>query len=855
MLHSTYTLIPLAALVSYAVLFLVVVFNKPLTASRKSFAVYLLAMAVWSLAALLLRVYENSLLFWFRLMVSSALASMLALFQFVQDVLFRKYRFSLAIYFYSLAAMLLAQFTPLVAVSAGIIDDILVYEFSPWIGLIAGPGYLLMVFNMVVLYRAYHTSGDITQRNRFKMLLLAIGIKIIGSTVNFTNLGKYPIDIAANLVSAGLITYTVLKHKLLDITVIIRKSLLYALPTMALGAGYFLIISVAINIFNIFSGVRLVSLSVIVAMLSALIAEPFRKVLQDRIDRLFFREHYNALIMLQRIGKTASAEMDLTRLTRNILEEISSTMHVSRTAIFLRANGNNVYSLISQTGKPLPPRTAIAKDHPIIHHLTNCDDVLTSQNIDVLPSFKSMWSEEKNLLESLSTALFVPMKSGGKLIGLISLGMKQSEQFFTNEDIQTLTALSNQIAVAVQNAQLFSTAQQELFQRRETENRLHLQLKRLSALQNINMAITTNIDLQIPLFLLLEQVTEELDVDAADVLLMDDYNQRLVFVAGRGFLTEALKFTHLDVGHGLAGQAAETMKVIHINDLRREATSLSQSPEFKDEGFVAYFGVPLISKGKVQGVLELFHRSPLNPDEDWMKFLETLTSETAIAVDNAQMFRDLEKSNQDLALAYETTLEGWAKTLELRDRETEGHSQRVLDLTMRLANKLGVNEAEIVHVHRGAILHDIGKMGIPDHILLKNGPLEDEEWEEMRKHPIYAHEMLSSIPFLKNATDIPYCHHEKWDGSGYPRGLKGEEIPLAARIFAIIDVWDALRSDRPYRPAWSDQEAIDYIRDQSGIHFDPMVVKAFLEVLGLERRRKRSSFRSGSTSVHQEEKQ
>jgi HD-GYP domain-containing protein (c-di-GMP phosphodiesterase class II) len=353
------------------------------------------------------------------------------------------------------------------------------------------------------------------------------------------------------------------------------------------------------------------------------------------------------------------------------------------------------------------------------------------------------------------------------------------------------------------------------------------------------VAITTNIDLQIPLYLLLEQATEELGVDAADVLLFDEENQQLFFVAGRGFQTEALKYTRLDLGQGLAGQAAEMQKVIHIKDLRNESTSLQKAPLLPNEDFISYYGVPLISKNKVQGVLELFHRTELEPDDDWMNFLNTLTSETAIAVDNAQLFKDLEKSNLDLAVAYETTLEGWAKTLELRDRETEGHSQRVMDLTTRLSKKLGISDDDLVHVQRGAVLHDIGKMGVPDQILLKEGPLTPDEWEIMRKHPVFAYEMLSTIPFLKKATDIPYCHHEKWDGSGYPRGLKGEQIPLGARIFALVDVWDALRSDRPYRKAWTDDEALDYIHQQSGSHFDPIVVKAFEEILNFEKRKNR----------------
>jgi HD-GYP domain-containing protein (c-di-GMP phosphodiesterase class II) len=211
--------------------------------------------------------------------------------------------------------------------------------------------------------------------------------------------------------------------------------------------------------------------------------------------------------------------------------------------------------------------------------------------------------------------------------------------------------------------------------------------------------------------------------------------------------------------------------------------------------------------------------------------LNSLSSQAAIAIDSAEMYRELQQSNQDLLMAYEFTLEGWAKALEIRDGETQGHTQRVTELTMRLARNMELGEDELAHVRRGARLHDIGKMGIPDSILLKPGPLTDEEWEIMHRHPTYAFELLSPIPFLRPALDIPYCHHEKWDGTGYPRGLRGDEIPLAARIFAVVDVWDALRSDRPYREAWPEEKVIEYIGEQCGKHFDPQVVEIFLDTM------------------------
>lgn len=187
--------------------------------------------------------------------------------------------------------------------------------------------------------------------------------------------------------------------------------------------------------------------------------------------------------------------------------------------------------------------------------------------------------------------------------------------------------------------------------------------------------------------------------------------------------------------------------------------------------------------------------------------------------------------NLELARAYDSTLEGWARALDLRDNETEGHTHRVAQLTVRLAHAMGLRDADLVHIRRGALLHDMGKLAVPDSIMLKPSALTDEQAEIMHRHPDYAHELLSPIAYLRPALDIPYCHHEKWDGTGYPRGLRGEEIPLAARIFAVVDVWDALRSDRPYRVAWTEERAKAYIQEQASIHFDPKVVAAFLKML------------------------
>lgn len=193
--------------------------------------------------------------------------------------------------------------------------------------------------------------------------------------------------------------------------------------------------------------------------------------------------------------------------------------------------------------------------------------------------------------------------------------------------------------------------------------------------------------------------------------------------------------------------------------------------------------------------------------------------------------QQIQALNADLLIAYDETLEGWARALDLRDKNTEDHSVRVMDLTMGLAHMLGVSERDMIHVRRGALLHDIGKMGVPDAILLKPGPLTEEEWQVMQKHPVFAYDLLSNIPFLRPALDIPYYHHERWDGGGYPLGLSGEQIPVAARVFSIVDVWDALGSDRPYRERWPKSRILEYIRAEAGTRFDPEIVKLFLKMV------------------------
>ncbi len=373
--------------------------------------------------------------------------------------------------------------------------------------------------------------------------------------------------------------------------------------------------------------------------------------------------------------------------------------------------------------------------------------------------------------------------------------------------------------------------EEEVVARMEAESRARVRLQHLTTLHAIDMVITASLDLRLTMKLFLEQTVPQLGMDAGAILLLNPHTQFLDYGADWGFDGIGIRKSRERLGEGSAGLAAFERRTVQIADLSREPKSFIRHDLVRDEQFKTYLALPLIAKGQVKGVLEIFCRSRFSPDSEWFDFLEALSIQAAIAIDNATLFRKLQESNIELTLAYDTTIEGWSKALELRDSETEGHTQRVAELTLKAACAVGMHEEELDHVRRGALLHDIGKMAVADSILLKPGPLSEAEQQEMRQHPVVAFRLLAPIHYLRPALDIPYCHHEWWDGSGYPRGLKGEQIPLAARLFAIADSWDALISQRRYREAWSREKVVEHIRAQAGRQFDPELVEIFLSVV------------------------
>ncbi len=422
-----------------------------------------------------------------------------------------------------------------------------------------------------------------------------------------------------------------------------------------------------------------------------------------------------------------------------------------------------------------------------------------------------------DMIHDIHGTATVPLKTQDQVIGLISVGVRTT---LSNDDLRILSAIADIAANAIHRADLHEETKRSL--------------ERLTALNVIDRAINASLDLSVTLDILLDQVVTQLRADAAAILLFNHTTQSLECRAERGMRGTGISLAPVYLGNNATSRAVLERQMVKVPDLTKNDNSIARAHLLAGEGFIAYYAVPLIAKGHVKGILEIFQRASHTPSPEWTDFLGSLAEQAALALDNAELFDGLQKTNDELILAYDATIEGWSDALDLRDKETEGHTQRVTEMTIRLAQAMQIPQDELIHIRRGALLHDIGKLGIPDAILLKPDSLTEPEWETMRLHPSYAYELLAPIAYLRPAAVIPYCHHEKWNGTGYPRKLRGAQIPLTARIFAIVDVWDALSSDRPYRAAWPPDQVIHYLRDQAGKHFDPEVVEVFLQLLQSE---------------------
>ena len=772
-------------------------------------------MTLWSLGAFLVLVeYRNSTI-WMRMLSSSAIAFMVSAYYFIDTILEEKTPLSRFVIFYGVVSIVLALFSNLVIVEASAVAGELEYTFGNFVYIISGPSYLLLIYSIIRLIKSYRESDDSNQRNRLLYLTVALSLIIIVSPINFTPLGEYPVDIAANGLSALLIAYSILRYQLLDIRVVIRQGLIYSIPTVIIGSAYFLIITLALNLFRQYSGLEIFLLSLGVSIVSALLAEPFRERAQSVIDRLFFREKYDSTEMLRTLSSSVATVLDLYKITNMILDKVCSTLHIPQAAFFLRDEVTNRFQLTTQIGQEGAHQIEFRQGHPLVLWLSSHDQPLTKHDLEVLPQFQSLWRSERRDLDDLDSELFIPIKVMDVLVGIFLVGAKRSEQAYTVEDILTLTTVANQTAVAIENARLF-TSEQDRLQEMDT---LYAMARQLVITDNLDEVVGT----------VAEHAVNSVQTTSAKIITREENGD---------FIIRAVHPQSVNQRENLIGSKESLVAEHFYNWILQEDQSViihRRDPDLHEEERRALFFDDLqeICLAPLKGVEEyigllILGDDHINDQETYsstkLRLIEVISDYATSAIQRALLHQRLEETFLETIIAL-------ANAVDARDSYTGDHSQRMADLSTKIGKVMGLPKDQIEALHWASILHDIGKIGVPDEILNKHGPLNKEEWVIMKEHPVIGAEIVAPVKYLEPVSPIIRAHHEKFDGSGYPYGLVGEDIPLGARILAVVDAYIAIRDERVYSTSHTHEEAIAEIRRSSGSHFDPEIVDIFCKTV------------------------
>ena len=554
----------------------------------------------------------------------------------------------------------------------------------------------------------------------------------------------------------------------------------------------------------------------IVTITLVFVFNPLRIWVQKNLVTLLFRRPRGLREQVWEFGHFLKTSVDFPQLVLALRHSLENTVQPARAYLFARDKPSgcfNFYPIIPET-EDIPDNLKFGCDSPLASFLE------AQKGTVYLPLGHSMPRDlepEREKLASLNAKVFFPFStSQSGLAGWLALGPSLTDEPYNREDLIFLKSIGDQAASAIERAWLFAAEREQ-----------HIVTE---ALKDTAAALTSTLDFELVLDRILANVGRVVPHEAINIMLIEEGVVHVVRCRGdEEFTGEATALARQIPLHQMPKllKMSETGKPEIVHNTRDHSgwVNLPESRWVR-----SYLGAPIRCKGQVIGFLNLNSNTPDFFTSVHAEHLLAFADQAGTAIETSRLFNDLKNANIEITTAYDETLEGWVHALDLRDNETEGHSRRVTKMTIHFAKTLGLQSNEIVHIKRGALLHDIGKMGVPDKILHKPGPLNDEERNIMNQHPVYAYEMLSPIHYLRPAIDIPYCHHEHWDGSGYPQGLVGENIPLSARIFTIVDVWDALIMDRPYRKAWSPSKVTNYLKNQSGTLFDPSLLETFLEL-------------------------
>ncbi len=812
--------ISLVALLYYSALLIFILRQKIFDRVRIYCCLYLVSMIIWSFSSFMLFVDLPNFdhLFWNRMLAVGSVGMPIAFYGFVTAFIGKKHSIllTLGIPFYIISQVFNAL--GLEITSATVTNGLIYTEYGPALSYL---GILWVVYfsaSTYMILQENRRSKDAKYRNRLRYLLLVIVVIFAGNLTNLTDLNTLPTDIAMNIISAMLMTIAIVRHQLMDISVVIRKGMVYSIPTVMIGASYFLIIQGVQLLLPSPKQIDILFISLLAAIATALVVQPLRDRAQLWVDRLFFREKYDASRMLEHISRTSAAVLDLDTITQMILHEAMATLHISRGAILIKWFDNGDYMLTAEKGLGDSANIRWAHDHPVVQLLAVQQGPLTYENLRTLLRNQPISPELRVELERLKAELFIPLNVKENLVGIFILGLKLSELNYSEDDQLILNTLANQTAVAVENARLFSAEQS----RREELDALYDLTGQLVATNEVDEVIQNTT----------RHVVTSVHVTFSRILTPD--------VNGNFYCRAAYPIRDIDYNLGVERfeppealpyyqSATKLHEPVFLQRNEPGMTDAARSALMLDLATTVCM-CPLKVSDQLLGLLILGERRESNRepfDSDKMRLISAIADQAANALQRANMHEQLENTLLETVLAL-------ANAMDARDTYTSNHSQRMSNLAELVCREIHCSEDDITAVHWAGLLHDIGKIGVPDQILGKKGPLDQADWTIMKQHPEIGARIVTPVTKLGNVAPLIRAHHEWYNGSGYPLGLKGEEIPIGARVLTIVDSFTAMTDERVYHKARKLDEAIQELRKNKGIQFDSELVEVFISLLERE---------------------
>ncbi len=825
-MFSYLVLIPFICFVCYCFLLMIILGSRR-NKITTHYAYYIIAMIIWSFGSFVMRTdfYPGSI-FWNRILCIGLISMPVIFYHFTLVLTETTNQKKKLIFGYITAGMLLiSNFSGLIMVDGYAENNFFYYELGPIAIIMAvwSLSYLILAFiNILDKVKSNQIHFD-----RVKFILFGLVLVLVGGLINLLpNLGKYPLDIIFNTINALFIAYSIYRYRFLEIKLVVKKGVTYSLYTVMLSAVYIFAIFTVQQVMIRILGFTHMTLSFSMAVFLALIFQPIKNILQATIDSIFYKEKLTHQTILRDFSRIINNVLDLEELSDSLLEAVDRGLQPKKTHLLIK-RGEDEYCLFDTNSEDKWSKEVIYNsNHPILQWFHQDKTILTIDEIETHPFFTGLWRKEKKQLHSLGTELITPFKLREQIVGLLIITEKKRGEAYSHDEIDLLFTLTNNAAVVIENAKLYEEAKYQAI----TDG-----LTKLYNHRYFHETLRKIIE---------DSVYETFSVAMVDVDFFKLYNDLYGHSAGDRALKKIAEVLKQASGKDdiIARYGGEEFAVIFpniegnqslraIETLRKAVESNFYSSTEVNEFLTISVGVANYpNDGKTPEEMIDHADAAMYVAKHCGRNQSVLFSKKDDKQYNVYDEPQLESMEDSIKSAYFSAIYALAATIDAKDHYTYGHSENVSNYAVALASAMGFDEERVDIVRNAGLLHDIGKIGVPESILTKKSELSSEEYEIMKRHVDVSISIIKHVPGIVKVIPAIMSHHERYDGKGYPRGIKGENIPIEGRCLCIVDAFDAMTTDRPYRKALSVKEALLELKKNSGTQFDPMLTETFIRL-------------------------